>query len=257
MMLNSMWGKFGQKPNKTQVKEFDDPIQFHQFHDSDKYNIRYVSVLTEQRVEIHYKHQLQDDPVSPNLNIFIACFTTCWARLKLYEQFSKLKERVLYFDTDSVIFKTSPGQKKPELGEYLGDFKNELNEGDTIVEFASGGPKNYGYQTRKGKQECKVRGISLNSEGSKQLNFPILRENVLDEIQRPLAEARQTAVIKPYHINRQAKDYIIQTEEQTKNYQLVYSKRVIDPETFMTYPYGYKAAFDDQDMDNIDTLLVL
>ena len=149
MMLNSMWGKFGQKLNKTQVKEFDDPIQFHQFHDSDKYDIRYVSVLTEQRVEVHYKHQLQDDPVSPNLNVFIACFTTCHARLKLYEQLHKLNERVLYFDTDTVIFKTS-GEEKPELGEYLGDFKNELNESDTIIEFASRGPKNYGYQTRQG-----------------------------------------------------------------------------------------------------------
>ena len=105
MMLNSMWGKFGQKPNKTQVKEFDDPVKFHEFHESDKYDIRYVSVLTEQRVEIHYKHQLQDDPVSPNLNIFIACFTTCNARLKLYEALDLLQERVLYFDTDSVIFK--------------------------------------------------------------------------------------------------------------------------------------------------------
>ena len=257
MMLNSMWGKFGQKPNKTQVKEFDDPIQFHAFHDSDKYDIRYVSILTEQRVEIHYKHQLQDDPVSPTLNIFIACFTTCWARLKLYEQLNKLKERVLYFDTDSVIYKTSQGQTKPELDEYLGDFKNELNEGDTITEFASGGPKNYGYQTKQGKQECKVRGISLNSEGSKELNFPVLRQNVLDDILEPLTKARQTAVRKSYHIVRQAKDYSIQTEEQIKQYQLVYSKRVIDPETFMTYPYGYKAAFDPEDLDNIDTLLAL
>ena len=99
MMLNSMWGKFGQKPNKTQVKEFDDPIRFSQFHDSDKYDIRYVSVFTEQRVEIHYKLQQEDDPVSPNLNIFIACFTTCWARLKLYEALDQLQERVLYFDT--------------------------------------------------------------------------------------------------------------------------------------------------------------
>ena len=161
------------------------------------------------------------------------------------------------FDTDSVIFKTSPRQTKPELGEHLGDFKNELNEGDTVVEFASGGPKNYGYQTCQGKQECKVRGISLNSEGSKQLNFPILRQNVLDEVQRPLARARQTAVIKPYHINRQAKDYIIQTEEQTKQYQLVYSKRVIEPRTFQTYPYGYKAALDDQDMENVNHLIDL
>ena len=40
VMLNSMWGKFGQKPNKTQVKEFDDPIQFHEFYDSDKYDVR-------------------------------------------------------------------------------------------------------------------------------------------------------------------------------------------------------------------------
>ena len=112
MMLKSMWGKFGQKPNKTQVKEFDDPVKFHEFHDSDNYDIRYVSVLTEQQVEIHYKHQLQDDLVSPNLNIFIACFTTCHARLKLYEALDLLQERVLYFDTDSVDFQNFIGPKE-------------------------------------------------------------------------------------------------------------------------------------------------
>ena len=108
----------------TQLKEFDNPIKFHELHDSDKYDIRYMSVLTEQWVEIHYKHQLQDNHVSPNLNICIACFTACWACLKLYK-LSKLKERVLYFNTDSVIFKTSLGQTKPELDEYLGDFKKQ------------------------------------------------------------------------------------------------------------------------------------
>ena len=258
MMLNSMWGKFRQKPNKTQVKEFDDLIKFSEFHDSDKYDICYVSVLTEQRVEIHYKHQDQDDPVTPNLNIFIACFTTCWARLKLYEALDLLQECVLCFDTDSVIFRSGPNDQKPPLNTYLGDFKNELSEGDSITEFASGGPKNYGYQTRKGKQECKVRGISLNSEGSKQLNFKVLKQNVLDDIQSPLASGvRQTAVVKPYHIVRHAKDYAIVTQPQTKQYQLVYSKRVIDPQTFKTYPYGYQAAFDRQDLDNIDTLLAL
>ena len=258
MMLNSMWGKFGQKPNKTQVREFTDPVAFSKFHESDKYDVRYVSVLTEKRVEIHYKHQLEDDPVSPNLNIFVACFTTCWARLRLYEALDLLQERVLYFDTDSVIFKSLPGQSKPQLGNYLGDFKNELSDGDFIWEFASGGPKNYGYVTYKGKQECKVRGISLNSEGSKQLNYPVLRQNVLDDIQEPLETgARQTDVVKPYHIERNSKAYSIETIQQTKKYQLVYSKRVIDPETFMTYPYGYKAAFDPEDLDNIDTLLAL
>jgi len=31
----------------------------------------------------------------------------------------------------------------------------------------------------------------------------------------------------------------IETVAETKKYQMVYEKRVIDPETFMTYPYGY------------------
>ena len=60
--------------------EFDDPVKFSEFHNSNKYDIHYMSVMTEKCVEIHYKHQLQDDPMSPNLHIFIACFMTCWAR---------------------------------------------------------------------------------------------------------------------------------------------------------------------------------
>ena len=39
MMLNGMWGKFGQRLNKTQVCEFDDPEQFHKFLDSDAVDV--------------------------------------------------------------------------------------------------------------------------------------------------------------------------------------------------------------------------
>ena len=134
MMLNSRWGKFGQNPNKTQVREFDNPVTFSRFHESDKYDIRFVSVLTEKLVEMHYKHQLEDDVVSPNLNIFVAYFRTCWARLRLYEALDLLQDWMLYFDTDSVVFLTRPGEENPSLG----DFKDELNDGDYIVEFSSG-----------------------------------------------------------------------------------------------------------------------
>jgi len=53
LMLNSMWGKFGQLLNKTQVKEFDDPQAFHHFLDTDKLDVRHVSVMNDQMVEIH------------------------------------------------------------------------------------------------------------------------------------------------------------------------------------------------------------
>ena len=52
-MMNSMWGKYGQKPNKTQVKEFDDPVKFSKFNKSDKYDIQYAGVLTKKHVEVH------------------------------------------------------------------------------------------------------------------------------------------------------------------------------------------------------------
>jgi len=102
MMLNSTWGKFGQRLNKIQVQTFDDPQAFHRFLDTDSLDVRHVSVVDDYLVDVHYQHQEEDIPVSPNLNIFVACFTTCWARLHLYEALELLSERVLDFDTNLV-----------------------------------------------------------------------------------------------------------------------------------------------------------
>ena len=72
-MLNSMWGKFGQRLNKTQIQAFDDPHAFHRFLDTDTLDVRHVSVINDDMVEVYYQHQQEDIPVSPNLNIFVAC----------------------------------------------------------------------------------------------------------------------------------------------------------------------------------------
>jgi len=152
MMLNSMWGKFGQRLNKTQVQEFDDPQALHRFLDTDTLDVRHVSLVNEHMVEVHYQYQGEDIPVSPNLNVFVASFTTSRAREHLYEALELLGERVLYYDADSVIYlEEEPGQPSPLLGDYLGEFTSELEDDDYIEEFVSGGPKNYGYKTKKGK----------------------------------------------------------------------------------------------------------
>ena len=93
MMRNLRWGKFVKRTNKTQVQEFDDPQKFTAFLESDKFDIGYMDVLIEERVEIHYNREVQDDPASPTLNIFVACFTTCWARLRLYEALDLSQDR--------------------------------------------------------------------------------------------------------------------------------------------------------------------
>jgi len=175
----------------------------------------------------------------------VAAFTTCWARLRLFEALKLLGERVLYYDTDSVIYLEEEGQPNPVLGDYLGDFTSELEEDDHIVEFVSGGPKNYGYKTKNGHVECKVRGFRLNSEGKIQLNYDVVRQNVLDEVQEPLKKTRQTQVIKSHQIVWDPKYYSLFTFADSRRYQLVYDKRVIDRTTFQTYPNGYQAAYQD------------
>ena len=75
MMLNSMWGKFGQRLNETQVKEFNDAQAFHRFLDTNTLDVRHVSVINDHLVEVHYQHQHQHHlptltslwPVSPRV----------------------------------------------------------------------------------------------------------------------------------------------------------------------------------------------
>lgn len=69
-------------------------------------------------------------------NIFIACFTTAWARIKLYSQMDILGDAVLYHDTDSIIY-ASDGKNDLPLGNFLGEFTDELG-GDDIKVFVSG-----------------------------------------------------------------------------------------------------------------------
>ena len=99
----------------------------------------------------------------------------------------------------------------------------------TLWNSCRAGPKNYGYQTKLGHVECKVRGFRLNSEGKSQLNYNVMRQNVLDEIQKPLLKPRQTQVVKTHQIVRDAKTYELYTFPRYKRYQLVYDKRVVDP----------------------------
>ena len=181
LMLNSFWGKYGQQSNKTQVDVFSSPADFYKLLLDDTKVIKNLRVVTPEMVEVSYQNIDDADPVQVNINIFVACFTTCLARLKLHrEGLSALQpQQVLYFDTDSIIYSHKPGQSSLPLGDYLGDFTSELEAVDNIVEFASAGHKNYAYVTKTGVTECKVRGFSLNVRGQAQLNFNTLKKNVI------------------------------------------------------------------------------
>ena len=116
---------------------------------------------------------------------------------------------------------------------------SELNEDDYITEFVSGSAKNYGYLTKQGKSS--VHRSTLSYRGSWYLNYEVMKQNVLEEITDPLDEEWRTIpVTNPYFFVQETKTKKIKTVERVKQYSLVFDKCVIDKDTFMSYPYGYK-----------------
>ena len=151
-------------------------------------------------------------------------------------------QQILYMDTDSIKYKHAPGQPKLPTGSFLGQFKNEVDDDDIIIEFATAGPKNYGYKTSQGKVECKVRGFILNVRDQDQLNYEILKKNLLDEVQRPQEYPRSLPLFNPHKITRNPQTKRLETQTEIKQYQLVADKRVVDSNDFHSYPYGFTPA---------------
>ena len=239
LMLNSFWGKFGERENKPTTAVIPSPADLYRLLCNPLLEVSNLRLCTDDIMEAVYTSRTEDAHPSVKTNIFVAAFTTCWARLKLYSYLDLLGERVLYYDTDSVIFKQAPDQPTIPVGDFLGDMTNELPDGDHIVEFVSGGAKNYGYKTHRGKTCCKVRGFTLNLRGQEVLNYQSLRHHILRELQDPQEGPHTLPVVNPHHFKRDTCSKHIGLVRQVKHYSLVFDKRVIDRDTFSSYPYGY------------------
>ena len=230
LMLNSFWGKFGERPNKPRTVTITSPSQLFPLLFNSHKNVSTLRICNEDVLEV-VSTDIDDNVVPSNkTNVLIAAFTTAWARLRLYEALDVLQKQVLYYDTDSVIYRWKEGQSYIPVGVYLGQFTDEL-EGDIITEFISGGAKNYGYITRSGKTECKVRGFTLNVRGKEVLNFNKMKANILEQINDPQEERRVIRVVNPNHFKRDTTYKKIKLVEQVKKYKLVFDKRVLDPDT--------------------------
>ena len=202
---------------------------------SDRYEVKDVQMVNDETVEVQYIQKEGFVEENDKVNIVIAAFTTAYARLKLYDLLDLLQERVLYYDTDSVVYIHQPGKPDPPLGDYLGDLTDELN-GDYITTFLLGGPKNYGYITNTGEAILKIRGISLTYDATLTLNIATMRELV--EYYVDYDEQKKVTITIPYKITRDKKEKNIVTKRTKKDYRVVYNKRVVN-ENYETVPYGY------------------
>ena len=214
-----------------------DPKEFFKLLYSDKFEVCDARLVNDDAMEVHYRNMKGFEDTNNKVNVVIAAFTTAYARLKLYDLLDLLQERVLYYDTDSVIYVHKPDKPDPPLGNYLGDLTNELDDDDYITSFASGGPKNYTYQTKKGKPDTKIRGITMDYSASQKLTHDVIRELVRLYCD-PSEENEKVTIDMPCKIMRDKKEKKIVTKRMKKDYRPVYNKRVVK-ENYETVPYGY------------------
>ena len=136
----------------------------------------------------------------------------------------------MYVDTDSIIYKRNLSTYTPTLGDFLGEFTNEIDpsEGDHIIEFVSAGTTPTDYS---GIVHSKVKGFSLNFAASKKIDF--------DKIKQIVCHFRnEKIVINQSKIVRDKKDWSVRTKHNDKIYRMVCDKTIIQ-DNLSTLPYGF------------------
>ena len=115
LCLNSFWGKFGQRLNLKQSQfyhETEADAFFRVLSDPTK-EVQDFHIVANDTIQVEWIYKKDCQPEDNKTNIYLATFTTCWARLKLYSVLEKVNRNVLYYDTDSVIYVSSPGKYDP------------------------------------------------------------------------------------------------------------------------------------------------
>lgn len=244
IMLNSFWGKLAQRPNLTKTVVCLDYGNYWRVVNDEKLVMVGEVEVNPDVMLISYRNKHEEDCSPGNTNIGIAAFVTAYARLRLLKEIHRIEGsregRVLYFDTDSIIFSSYAGEYKPKVGDYLGQMTDEIKDaygvGSKIVKFASIGPKNYAYTVRQEdgteKTTIKAKGIHLNAKTLNVISIETITNLAINYI-----KGENTTVLAPQFQIQATKSHNVESRYFNKIYRAVSEKRKIVGNN--TRPYGY------------------
>ena len=177
LCCNCFWGRLGMRdsfPKVSIVYSFDDMASIVMNPNIEISTIRYLS---DSCVAVLSKNKSLDTlTFTNNTNVYLAVFTTAYARMRLYDLIDKVGDRFIYCDTDSVIYELSDREEDNlPTGEFMGDLTSELADGEVITGFVSGGPKVYAYITNKNNCVVKIKGFQLTERVKAAFSFDNLK----------------------------------------------------------------------------------
>ena len=196
----------------------------------DRYSIHDVNFFNDNILQVFYSKNVENDIT--DTSITHAAFVTAYGRLSLYQELKKLNKRVLYYDTDSIIYISKPNEYDIKLGDYLGEWSSELAEDEYIEEFISAGPKNYAYRTNIGREQCVVKGFFLNYATGLKINFDSIKNIVISDHNAKIE-------IDDTKFKRDKSTWNVSCITTKKLYGFVYDKRVL-MSNLISYPFGHE-----------------
>ena len=229
--LNSLWGKFGQNVKVKHSEYIDSERAFYRLILNDKIDQISLSFLNDTMVYANYEMRDEFIRANYNTNLYIACFTTSRARLRLYNMLEKLDRNVCYCDTDSIVYTENEQTMDSYIGDGLGEWTDEL--GRNHMEFwCCAQAKDYGYILNNGKHAGKVEGFKVNAESEQKMT---------NEQRVKLIKGAVNNIDINY--NRfDIKNCEIITKHMVKEWAFKFDKRMIrtiSENEIDTLPYGY------------------
>lgn len=215
IMLNSLWGKFAERPNhaNTEFGRFQTAEEKQTWlnsvlHSSSKRHIvEPHCLLRDGELEI-WTGKTTDNDFSLNLSrsqSSVGCFVAAGGRLMLWEAMNQLGTRLIYNDTDSCMYTWKPGEWEMESSKELGGWEDEMGEEEFIVGVAAIAPKTYSLKILRRRrpsdtgpdarffslslpvgdwvyeERTKAKGFTLNSISAENLNYESYREVALNQ----------------------------------------------------------------------------
>jgi hypothetical protein len=134
LFLNCLWVKFDQRlqlPKFQYLTEEEELQEELQDITLEIKGIEHLEITEHPETDmmlINYQEKNEFIEDCPFRNLVLACFTTADVRLHLYETLQPLGERVLCFDTDSIICQHHESQFNPTIINSLGGWTDYLGE---------------------------------------------------------------------------------------------------------------------------------
>jgi hypothetical protein len=235
IFLNCLWGKFCQVQNKevffdiTCYQDFEYLIHNSQILNS-RIQFRYTPKGT-----VKTTFELESHKIKPNnkYNIFLAASVTAESRCILHSQMLLVgPERMIYCDTDSVVFYSQRGEGLQYVDPYksLGHFADE-HPNEHIYLFFAIAPKFYFIVTDE-DIEIKSKGIWLTQENKLLLNEEAVKSMIQNYFD--ITKEETSIVLRNMSIYSNSTDDAFDyatlfTRYNQKRVSCQYSKREKDP----------------------------